>query len=88
MEVAGRLAALKAGQDIRLEDIADLGYQTGLFDQRKKEQQLRAMLDGINRARERCLEGALGMCEQCGRDRPVEVVNECPWKLQCMECDS
>ena len=38
MEVAGRLAALKAGQDIRLEDIADLGYQTGLFDQRKKEQ--------------------------------------------------
>ena len=85
MEIAGRLAALKAGQDIWLEDIVDLGYQAGLLEHRAKEQQLRKLLDSINRARLRCLEGSLLECNKCGAARTPEVVNERPWELCCDE---
>ena len=87
MEIAGRLAALKAGQDIRLEDIVDLGYQAGLLEHREKEKKLREMLDAINRARTRCLEGSLLKCEEGGAMRSPEVVNERPWEICSGACE-
>ena len=80
MELAGRLAALKAGQDIRLEDMMDLNYQDHLFKLRAKEEKLRELLGVINHARERCQAGVLDRCAECGMALTETLLDERPWE--------
>ena len=86
MELAGRLAALKAGQDIRLEDMMDLNYQDHLFKLRAKEEKLRELLGVINHARERCQAGVLDRCAECGMALTETLLDERPWVLSCESC--
>ena len=86
MELAGRLAALKAGKDIRLEDMMDLNYQDKLIERRAKEEKLRELLGVINEARERCQSGVLDRCTGCSTHFPPSLLDETPWVLNCGNC--
>ena len=85
-EVAQRLVAVKAGQDVCL---ADLG---GTDDERRalRETRLRGYLDMIERSRSRLLaqNGSYGRCVQCSAPFSNNVLGEMPWIERCQTCES
>lgn len=84
IEVAHRLAALKAGQDVRMEDFPHaLQIGAGLRD---KEARIRSFLLAINQARDRLQNDQLEFCSACGKRMEIEGLFEMPWGLDCPAC--
>ena len=83
LDVATRLAEMKAGKDVRLGMLSGLeGQPPGLT----REEALTLFLARINRARERWNEGTLAQCAGCGTTLNDSLVDEIPWGLYCGAC--
>lgn len=82
-EVAQRLAKVKAGQNLRLEDIKGL---TADDVQETPEERLRRFLDQINAARTRLSTDDYGKCLQCGAPFQPAQLDEMPWVELCHGC--
>jgi hypothetical protein len=83
LEVATRLAALKAGQNITLADMLVPGIDMEAIT---KEARVRAFLDLINASRTRLATEAYGRCLSCGCDLDPPALDETPWLERCVEC--
>jgi RNA polymerase-binding transcription factor DksA len=82
-EVAQRIAALKAGENIRISDME--GLLTSPVGE-TPEEKLRAWLDAINRARTRIEEERYGQCLVCDLPIRQEALDEIPWQETCARC--
>lgn len=49
------------------------------------QEQLLAILDDVQRARERVADGSYGRCEVCGEQIPEERLEVRPWAARCVE---
>ena len=84
LEVATKLADLKAGQNITLADMDTPGLD---LEAMSKEERIRAFLDLINAARTRLLSGAYGSCLACAADLAPAALDEVPWTERCADCE-
>jgi RNA polymerase-binding transcription factor DksA len=83
LEVATRLAALKAGQNITLADMMVPGLD---IDAITKEARVRAFLDLINASRTRLGTDAYGRCLACECPLDALALDETPWLERCADC--
>ena len=86
LEVATKLAGLKAGQNITLADMGTGLERAGLT----KEERLRNYLDLINASRTRLLSGpggGYGRCLACGVELTPAALDELPWTERCGDCE-
>ena len=79
-EVAQRISALKAGENVRLSDMR--GLREGPVGE-TVEEKLRSWLEAINRARDRVHGGSFGACVECDTVIRDEVLDELPWTEVC-----
>ena len=83
LEVATKLADLKAGQNITLADMEAPGLDVDAMD---KEARVRAFLDLINASRTRLLQGGYGRCLACDEALSPVALDEVPWTERCGDC--
>jgi uncharacterized protein len=85
--VAGQLADLLAGKDVRMGEIQGV---KGLGGRHKAEDRLRAFLDHLSSQRAALEAGdpAFGRCDTCGQAMTVAELDEMPWATQCAGCGS
>ena len=83
LEVATRLAELKAGQDITLADMESPGLDVEAMT---KEARVRAFLDLVNAARTRLGTAAYGLCLACSVPLDDAGLDERPWLERCADC--
>ena len=84
LEVATRLAELKAGQNISLADMESPGLDIEAMTQ---EERIRAFLDLINAARTRLMSGDYGRCLACDAELTPAALDELPWTQRCADCE-
>lgn len=87
LEVATKLAELKAGKDVSLKDFGLVMDKEDTVE--KKERRLRAFLDQINASRTRLNagdEGNYGKCLACGTEFDDPTLDETPWIERCGDC--
>ena len=85
LEVATKLADLKAGQNITLADMQTPGLDTEAMD---AEARVRAYLDLINAARVRLNGADYGRCLACDEALDEAALDETPWLERCARCAS
>ena len=83
LEVATKLAELKAGQNITLADMETPGLDTKAMD---REARVRAFLDLVNASRTRLNAGNYGRCLACGDVLDALALDETPWLERCPTC--
>ena len=83
LEVATRLAELKAGQNITLSEMMTPGLDVEAMT---KEERIRAFLDLINASRTRLMSGVYGQCLACGVEIAPAALDEIPWTERCAVC--
>ena len=83
LEVATRLADLKAGQNITLADMLVPGLDIEAIT---KEARVRAFLDMINASRTRLGTDGYGRCLACGSGLSPGALDETPWLERCGGC--
>ena len=84
LEVATKLAELKAGQNITLGDMGTGGLD---FEEMTKEERIRRYLDTVNASRTRLQSGDYGRCLACGVAIDDASLNELPWLERCDACE-
>ena len=83
LEVATKLAELKAGQNITLAEMSTPGLDTEAMD---KEARVRAFLDLINASRTRLQGRGYGHCLACSAVLDEAALDETPWLERCARC--
>ena len=83
LEVATKLAELKAGQNVTLADMASPGLD---IEAMTKEERIRAFLDLINASRTRLMSGDYGRCRSCDAMLGPAALDEVPWTERCADC--
>ncbi|MDP6945779.1 MAG: hypothetical protein QF464_16635 [Myxococcota bacterium] len=83
LEVATRLAELKAGQNVTLADMGAPGLD---IEAMTKEERIRAFLDLVNASRARLMSGDYGRCLSCDVTLGSAVLDEVPWTERCTDC--
>ena len=86
VRVAGRLATLKEGKDIRLEFLSSAETLSGDWGKREKEQHLRRWLERISAARKRIVLGQHHICAQCTNEIEPTVRDEDILGVLCRSC--
>ena len=84
LEVATKLAELKAGQNITLSDMGTGGLD---IEEMTKEERIRAYLDLVNDARTRLMSGDYGRCRACDAELSPASLDEIPWMQRCADCE-
>ena len=86
LQVAGKLARLKEGKNIRLEDLDGLAGLSGDWGKREKEKQLREWLERVNLARDRVLNDTHHLCMACETEIESHVREANILETQCIGC--
>ena len=86
VRVAGRLAALKEGKDIRLEFLSNAEALGGDWGKRETERHLREWLERISAARKRIAVGEHHICARCANEIESALRAEDILSVWCRRC--